>query len=274
MLPSAEMRQMFYDTMPIVGWLFVLILFFSQHKKFTVGYGVQSLQNRIRNKKLHTLIKIIEMFLTLLVLPLSTLFFNNWFGELMKTGANYYGFLFFCPIALFVFCCIVWANPIKRFDFLTVLMPFEFIFIRLGCLFQGCCNGVGWEYGIYNYFSERPEVPTPLLESILALGLFIFLLIWRKKAKPGTLYPMYLLLYSFFRFFIEFFSTVRVKYFNFFNKYQFLCLAGMLVGSVLLLLMTEYGEKISTYFDENPYGFIKALIVKIKKPKNQKIKTK
>lgn len=274
MFPTVELREMGYNIMPIIGWIIALVLVVIRYKEYNIGYCAQLLQKALPNKKIETPLKLFGAGISLLLFFGSVMVFNGWFGALLKTGANYFGCLFFFPIVLLVLCCIFWINPIKRFDFIAPAMPFSLIFIRLGCLCMGCCNGIEWKYGIYNYFSERPEVPTPLLESILALCLFIFLLVWRKKAKPGTLFPIYMFSYSFGRFFIEFFSAVRVKYFNFFNKYQFLCLIGMVIGSVLLFLMAEYGERISKYFDENPYGFIKALIVKIKKPKNQKVKTK
>ncbi len=270
MLPTAELRQVCYGGVPIIGWIIALVLVLIQYKKCNIGYCAQLLQKALPNKKIETPLKMFGAGISLLLIWGSVMVFNGWLGSLLKTGANYYGCMFFYPIVLFVLCCIFWINPIKRFDFIAPALPFSLIFIRLGCLCMGCCNGIEWKYGMYNYVTERPEVPTCLLEVILGLGILIFFFVRRKKAKPGTLFPMYMLLYSFGRFFIEFFSTVRVKYFNFFNRYQFICLIGMVIGSVLLLLMAEYGDRISTYFDENPYGFIKALIEKIKKTEKSK----
>lgn len=265
MLPTTELREMGYNIIPIIGWIISLILVLTQYKKCNIGYCAQLIQKALPNKKTETPLKLFGAGISLLLFCGSVMFFNGWFGDIVKTGANYFGCLIFFPIVLFVICCIFWIDPIKRFDFIVPAMPFSLIFIRLGCLCLGCCNGIEWKYGIYNYFTERPEVPTPLLESILALGVFIFLLIWRKKAKPGTMFPMYVFLYSFGRFFIEFTSAVRIKYFLFFNKYQILCLIGVLIGAGLLTVVPKYSEKISTYFDENPYGFIKALSKKTKK---------
>ncbi len=277
MIASESMREMLYTNLGLVGWMFALIFNFTQYKrkKEVLSYCAQSLQNYFSKTTKNNIVMpfvVLDIFVITFITMLSTSL-NNWFGDLLKTGANYFGLLFFLPILFFVFCCVIWVNPIKQLDLIVPALPLALFFARLGCFCFGCCSGKEWEYGIYSYLNQRHEIPTQLIEAFLALGLFIFLLCWRKKAKPGTMFPMYMFLYSFFRFFIEFTSSVHYKYFTFFNKYQLICLVGVLVATVQLLLMLKYGEKISTYFDENPYGFIKAIIAKIKKPKKEEIKT-
>lgn len=274
MIPAVELRHSLYNIIPTLGWFFISIILLIQHKKFTIGYCAKFFQKLIPNKKIYTPVKITEILLTFIMLPLSVSSLNTWFGEVMKTGPNYYGFLFFYPIVLLLFCIVLWVDPIKRFDFLAPHIALSLVFIRLGCFFYGCCGGIKCDYGLYNYHTERTEIPTQLLEVFLGIGIFVFFMWWRKKAKPGTMYPMYMILYSFFRFFIEFTSSTYTVYFRYFNRYHLLCLVGMIIGIALLMLMTEYGEKISTYFEENPYGFMKALIEKIKSPKKQRLKNK
>lgn len=66
---------------------------------------------------------------------------------------------------------------------------------RIGCYFNGCC------YGINGF-------PTQLAESAFCLGLFVYLWSIRKKIKvEGDLFRIFLLAYSFFRFWIEFFRA-------------------------------------------------------------------
>lgn len=279
MIHSEAMRITLYSIMPVIGWIVALIFNLMQYKrkKEMLSYCIQSLQkhfSRKANKKTGGLFIILEIIVISFVLPFSALPLNSWFGNLLDTGANYFGTLFFLPIILFVYCCIIWVDPIKQFDLITPALPLALFFIRLGCFFFGCCNGFEWEYGLYSYKNERFEIPLQLIEGCIALGIFVFLLYWRKKAKPGTMFPTYLTLYSLLRFFIEFLSGSQRTILIFFNKYQVLCFIGVVLGLIQYMLMLKYGERISKYFDENPYGFIKALFTKNKAPKKQKSKTK
>jgi phosphatidylglycerol:prolipoprotein diacylglycerol transferase len=69
---------------------------------------------------------------------------------------------------------------------------------RIGCFFNGCC------YGINSF-------PTQLVESVFCFGLFVFLWAKRKQViKEGSLFMTFLLAYTFFRFWIEFFRADAV----------------------------------------------------------------
>ncbi len=275
MIPSTEMQQMLYNLMPMVGWFFATIFNFTQYKrkKEIPSYCIQSIQNRLSiksNKSIYKILSSNNFLINLEILIISLLVYastslNISFGEIMKTGPNYFGFVYFLPIILIVICCVLWINPLKQIDLITPSLPLALFFVRHGCFFYGCCIGITHEYGLYNYRTEKTEIPVQLTEAYIALGLFIFLLWWRKKAKTGTLFPVYLILYSFLRFFNEFLCFWPGRYLMFFNRYQILCFFGVLLGLIELLIVLKYGEKISTYFDEKPYGFIKALFKKTKK---------
>ncbi len=80
---------------------------------------------------------------------------------------------------------------------------------RWGCLFGGCCHGkvtdaplgVRLGDGLLHY-------PTQILESLFALGLFVYLKVAeRRDPPPGSLWRTFMLAYFTFRFFIEFLRT-------------------------------------------------------------------
>jgi len=78
---------------------------------------------------------------------------------------------------------------------------------RVGCLFAGCCHGEvtrAW-YGIemYGNMGQAKYVPTQLFEAIFLLLLFGFLILRNMELKSFCL-PMYLCIYSVWRFCIEF----------------------------------------------------------------------
>ncbi len=76
---------------------------------------------------------------------------------------------------------------------------------RVGCFFNGCCYGVLTTLPLGVNFFDLPRHPTQIYSSIY--NLFIFSVVWgirEKVEKDGFLLWLYILLYSFFRFLIEF----------------------------------------------------------------------
>ncbi len=156
---------------------------------------------------------------------------NWWFGPLVGTGANYFGTLFVIPAVLTLLCYLVGVHPGKQMDLLTPTFPFLLISVKLVCFCQGCCRGIDWQSGMYNQFYENWEFPVQLVEMGLAAIIFVVLLIYRRKAQTGTVFPMYMILYCATRFFSEFLRR-EPKTFAFFNTYQVLCIIGVICGIV------------------------------------------
>lgn len=78
---------------------------------------------------------------------------------------------------------------------------------RSGCLFPGCCYGYPCEWGVYSDLAQGYVFPVALLESLMTLGILVFLLVrvCRKGYEPdGKTMPWMLLLYGVGRFFTEF----------------------------------------------------------------------
>ncbi len=174
------------------------------------------------------------------------------FGRMVGTGANYFGLLFLIPIALLAVSIVFVVDPLKNSDVLTMTFPIFLFVIKLACFFNGCCWGIPWEGGLYNHHPNHPgyQVPVQLFEIICAIVIFIFLLIYRKKAKPGKLLPMYMIIYSATRFPIEFLSAAHKPILGPFNTYHFLCIAGIVYGLIILLVVKYFGEKITSYFEK------------------------
>jgi phosphatidylglycerol:prolipoprotein diacylglycerol transferase len=82
---------------------------------------------------------------------------------------------------------------------------------RVGCFLNGCCYGaishLPWSVMIKGELRH----PTQLYESLFCFGLFIFLWLIRKRVdKEGDLFKIFLFIYSFFRFWIEFLRADKV----------------------------------------------------------------
>lgn len=194
---------------------------------------------------------------------------NRPFGSLVGTGGNYFGLLTVVWLVVILISVLILSNPIKQLDLVAIFLPFRMIFTRLACFFNGCCWGVPWEYGPYNYHYDHPgnQVPVQAIEAGFVLIIFLFLLWHRKRARPGTMFPMYLFLYSGLRFFNEFFTAADPDIIGPFNMYHILCAIGFVVGLVAFFVMRKYGEKISSEFDRT----VNNKIDEITRKKKQKI---
>ena len=110
---------------------------------------------------------------------------------------------------------------------------------RLGCLFAGCCYG--FEYtgplAVKNLLisAEKTYFPIQLIEALLNLGIFIFLLWYTRKKRPTYhILCVYLYVYSILRFILEFFRGDLIRG-------VFLMLSTSQWISVVLFLLSIFG---------------------------------
>lgn len=185
------------------------------------------------------------------VVSIATALFNSPFGELVGTGANYFGNLFGFAILGTFFSVAIMANPMEQMDIVTILLPVRLFFVKIACFCQGCCWGIPWEYGPYNHNPNHPgnQVPVQAIEIFWVMLIFIFLLWYRKRAKKGTVFPMYMILYSATRFPIEFFKADYENILGPFKMYHFLCAAGFVIGLSFYLFAVKFGDRMFKFVD-------------------------
>jgi len=156
---------------------------------------------------------------------------NGPFGKLVGTGANYFGALYTIPFFLIAFLLLLGLDPAENIDMIVPAYPLTLVFVKIACFCAGCCIGIACEFGIPNMYSGIKEFPTQLLESAVALMLFFVMLRIQKTAKPGTVFPIYMILYSGIRFFTEFLRGEANEVWIL-KRYHFLCLIGVLLGII------------------------------------------
>ena len=242
-----------------MSYYFILFvsLFFFKYKKDIVGF-FSKMAIRFFSAKSKMLEKIslivfasVESLLTAHIITRST-FFNMTFGELVGTGANYFATLILAPTFIFAFSLIILANPIKQVDMYTLLLPLYLIPVKLACFFNGCCWGIEWEYGLYNHHPSHPgrQVPAQAIEILFAIIIFIILFFYKNKAKTGTIFPMYMILYGGTRFFIEFLKAGYPNVLGPFKVYHILCFICFVVGIILFFVARKFGDKFSDFFEK------------------------
>lgn len=193
-----------------------------------------------------------ESFLAVRVMDSIIGLFNRSFGSFVGTGANYFGMLLTILFFWIILSMLLMVNPLKMLDISTLYVPFQLIFIKLSCFCTGCCHGIPWEYGMYNhneFYNPGRQVPVQLIEALWGLLIFIFLLWYRKRAKSGSLFPIYMILYSATRFFSEFFRTEE-NVLGPFKMYQILCMIAIVYGIFHLCFLRFYRDTINEFFDK------------------------
>lgn len=248
-----------YDLFNTIGFYACLLssLFYFKSKQ-----NAKSLYSRVvisfvsrKNERLGKIVEIIllsfESLLMAYMIDFALASFNRPLGKLVGTGANYFGCLFTISLIWFILCMIFVINPLKQIDIATMGLPVYLFFGKIACFLQGCCYGIPWEHGPYycNPYHPGKQVPTQLIETFWVVLIFIFLLKYRKKAKPGTIFPMYMILYSATRFCSEFLRR-EDNVLWIFKTYHLFCIAGVVIGLLLLLIVKLFGDKIQNIFEK------------------------
>lgn len=166
-------------------------------------------------------------------------YMNSPFGTLFNTGANYFGLLLAAPFLVGLVCFLLKIDFLAQYDLITPAYPLALTFTKIACYGGGCCRGIAWDGGIYNPITKLTEFPAQLLEAAMALALFFFMRSCRGKLKKGTMFPVYMMVYSGTRFFTEYLRC-EPRVFHGLKTYQVLCLTGVLVGAVEYYLVCRY----------------------------------
>ncbi len=247
-----------YDVINTIAYYVLLIssLFYYKSKGEVMGlwskYAIR-LASRfsIASGRITKLVlSLVELFLFALLLNYCT-YTNMAFGNLVGTGGNYFSTLFLAPIAWSLLSLILGANPLEQIDIATMFVPVYLFFVKLACFYNGCCWGIPWEDGPYNQHPYHPgrQVPVQAIECFWCLVIFAFLLWYRKKAKRGTMYPLYMMLYSATRFCSEFFRHEE-NVLWIFKTYHLLCIAGFLIGLLFYFFAVKFGDRMFSFIDK------------------------
>ena len=251
-----DMEQILYNVFVFIGALIVSIYNFShiKIKKQFPGIVSKKIIDRTKSKGLklpiETIVAAAEILVILVLYYFTAGVMNVLFGNLLGMGPNYFGTVLFAPLMLTIGCYIIGLDVIKVFDMIAPTYALGLIFSKTSCFFAGCCSGIAWEHGLYNFDAKEYQVPIQLIEAAWVLLIFIILFSTRKKRKAGTGFPLYLLLYSSIRFFSEFLRSEPNVLMGL-KLYQLCCIFGVIVGVVIYIIAIKYSDKISCLFTEN-----------------------
>ncbi len=160
-----------------------------------------------------------------------------WKGFLIQEGGLvWYGGFIFAVAAGLVYVYWRRQSVLKLLDFFAPLVPLAHGIGRIGCFLNGCCYGreTNGPWGVIFYGDTVKRHPAQLYEALFlfALSALLFYLSSAKK-REGELFIFYLLFYSAFRFFIEFWRGDQIV-FGYFTLPQWTSLV-LFAGASLLL---------------------------------------
>ncbi len=159
-------------------------------------------------------------------------------------GLVFWGGLAGAALWLWYYCRREKAELRAALDILSPAAALGYAFGRIGCFLAGCCWGIPTEFFAGVVFSHPetlcahpgPVHPVQLYSAVftLILALFLYRRLKNSPAREGKIFGLYLVLYSVFRFFIEFLrGDFRGREFLSLTPTQWVALLGIITGAVI-----------------------------------------
>jgi phosphatidylglycerol:prolipoprotein diacylglycerol transferase len=168
------------------------------------------------------------------------------FYRIWQGGLSFHGGLIAAIIAVVTYASINRIKFLKMADLLAPSLAIGYAFARIGCFLNGCCYGakthLPWALNFLDPASGKHTGPVhPAQLYAFAANVLIFLILTRVerlKRPAGFVFFSYIVLYSVYRFLIEFIrkgATAQV-WFAGLTQAQVASLAGIAIFGVVLAL--------------------------------------
>ena len=178
-------------------------------------------------------------------------YLNNFFDifKIWQGGMSFHGGLLGIIVASIIFAKKNNQDPFIYMDQVSLVAPIGIFFGRLANFINselyGTTSNVPWSV-IFVKVDNLTRHPSQLYEAVLeGIILFLILMHFRKKkflSKPGTISGLFLIFYSTFRFFVEFYRVPddQIGYLAFnLSVGQIISLVFLIIGSTIFYLKNE-----------------------------------
>ena len=178
-------------------------------------------------------------------------YLNNFFDifKIWHGGMSFHGGLLGIIIASILFAKKNNQNPFIYMDLVSLVAPIGIFFGRLANFINselyGAVSNVPWSV-IFVKIDNLTRHPSQLYEAFLeGIILFLLLIYFRKKnylLKPGTISGLFLIFYSIFRFFVEFYRVPdeHIGYLAFnLSTGQIVSVVFLIIGTIVFYLKNE-----------------------------------
>lgn len=200
-----------YDIIGVLGYL-VILLFFLIKRNRPGGWS--------------------PTLVLLLVHLVSFTFGGMRLGEAIGRGTEFFGYVSVSALGTGLAAVSLRGRPLVWLDRTVPLYLTLASVLKLSCFCAGCCNGLPWAYGLYNYRTLHVEFPIQLVE--MALYALLLCLLLRYRGRPGRRFALFLTGYAGVRFAVQFFRVDRPA----FSAFHWMSAVFFGVGVLMLFLIT------------------------------------
>ena len=152
--------------------------------------------------------------------------FSSW------DGVSFFGSVFLIPLVMPLVGLPFRQKPSQSLDICAPCVAVMIACMRVSCYISGCCGGVQACIGTFCF-----NWPTQIIESFCDVLILYWLMKREEKiGSDGRLYPYFMIMYSFMRFFIEFLRNTP-KDWLMLSHGQWFCMAAILGALVWLFLL-------------------------------------
>jgi len=161
---------------------------------------------------------------------------------LTRGGLAWFGGLILGSLSCIVYLRRRGLDTYKIFDLIIPYVALAQGIGRIGCFLNGCCFGKeSLRFGVYYPVHDTVLIPTQAYSSLALLGIYIILRIRQgQEHPPGEILYLYFLLYSLWRFFIEFFRGDSKIFILGLTVFQFFSIALFILSVVMLIRIKKY----------------------------------
>ena len=235
------LQMRWYSLMYVIGLLATYFFFLHSSRRGTLKLN----QAEIERFMLYGLVGMIAGARLTYVFVYNFDFYTRHPQEILATwkgGLSFHGAFLGIAFSIWFFCRQLGKSFFNITDHLTVITPFALAFGRIGNFINGELWGRVTESPIGMVFPDGgplPRHPSQLYESLFEgwILLGIMLIAQRFKPRPGVLSALFMIFYSTFRFFIEFFREPDAQLGSVlgpFSMGQVLCVLMWAAGSIIL----------------------------------------
>lgn len=168
------------------------------------------------------------------------------------SGFSWYGAVFFMPIAILIlYWLLEHILNMSTHDYIhNLAAPLALMngFMKVGCTLFGCCYGHVCSWGLYNSIANATVFPIQLVEALWNFAVCGFILWYeRKPGKIKNVYPVYMIVYSVGRIFLEMGrSNAEISFkplFGFITGGMLYALTAICIGFIWLHINKKLDEK-------------------------------
>lgn len=124
---------------------------------------------------------------------------------LVGRGTEFFAFVTVSALGMALTAAVLGHRPLRWLDATVPLYLTMASVLKFSCFCGGCCNGLPWQWGLYNHSTHRTEFPIQLAEAA-AYALLLWLFCGYRR-REGQRFALFLAAYAAVRFGVQFFRT-------------------------------------------------------------------